>query len=128
MNDIISRQVIINMVDTELISRQTAIDALNWTWAGKTAIEVIRNLPSAEPENQWIPCSERLPGCWIDVLVCTREKHIYIMYLEPASYLIRTEYLWSSVNGDYFNLENVIAWMSLPKPCCGADMHKEDKR
>jgi hypothetical protein len=34
----------------DLISRQAAIDALEWKWAGKAAIDAIKNLPSAQPE------------------------------------------------------------------------------
>ena len=34
----------------DLISRQAALDALEWKWAGKAAIDAIKNLPTAEPE------------------------------------------------------------------------------
>lgn len=34
----------------DLISRQAALDALEWKWAGKAAIDAIKNLPSAQPE------------------------------------------------------------------------------
>ena len=40
----------------DLISRQAAIDALEWTWAGKAAFDAIKNLPSAQPE--LIRCGE----------------------------------------------------------------------
>lgn len=54
------------------IDRQAAIDALgegamvNYQAAGHNnglikAINVIKGLPSAQPEQQWIPCSEMLP-------------------------------------------------------------------
>ena len=47
----------------DLISRQEAIDAIEnsskpYVWQGA---EIIRNLPPAQPEPQWIPVSERLP-------------------------------------------------------------------
>ena len=56
----------------DLIRRQAAIDALgdgalvNYQAAGHNnglvkAIDVIKGLPTAQPEQQWIPCSERLP-------------------------------------------------------------------
>ena len=35
---------------SDLISRQAAIDALEWTWAGKAAFDAIKNLPPAQPE------------------------------------------------------------------------------
>ena len=34
----------------DLISRRAALDALEWKWAGKAAIDAIKNLPSAQPE------------------------------------------------------------------------------
>lgn len=39
---------------TDCISRQAALDALEWKWAGKAAIDAIKNLPSAQPE----PCED----------------------------------------------------------------------
>ncbi|MBR3170309.1 MAG: hypothetical protein IKF22_03535 [Lachnospiraceae bacterium] len=42
---------------SDLIERQAAIDALEWTWAGKAAFDAIKNLPSAQPE--------RKTGRWI---------------------------------------------------------------
>lgn len=40
----------------DLISRYAAIVALEWKWAGKAAIDAIKNLPSAEPFNKglWV--------------------------------------------------------------------------
>ena len=34
----------------DMIYRQDALDALEWKWAGKTAIDAIKELPSAEPQ------------------------------------------------------------------------------
>lgn len=57
----------------DTIYRQDAIDALEWTWAGKAAFDAIKNLPSAEPEiirckdckhrtelfdTRWHPCTD----------------------------------------------------------------------
>ena len=38
----------------DLISRRAALDALEWKWAGKAAIDAIKNLPSAQPEQHEI--------------------------------------------------------------------------
>lgn len=38
----------------DLISRQDAIDALEWKWAGKAAIDAIKGLPSAQKKGKWI--------------------------------------------------------------------------
>ena len=66
-----------------LIRRQDAIDALE-TKKDKTAkgdigwfynkiiqndIDALTQLPSAQPEQKWIPCSERLPNGQTEVIV-----------------------------------------------------------
>ena len=35
---------------TDYIDRQAALDALEWKWAGKVALDAIKELPSAEVE------------------------------------------------------------------------------
>lgn len=56
---------------SDLISRQAAIDALdkrfdsipmNQTTEILLLRKDLRDLPSAQPEQRWIPCSERLPS------------------------------------------------------------------
>lgn len=39
---------------SDLINRQEAIDALEWKWAGKAALDAIKALPSAERKGKWI--------------------------------------------------------------------------
>ena len=63
---------------SDLIRRQAAIDDLHGrdpsqTW-DTADIEVwINALPSAQPEQQWIPCSERLPEEGVNVLLCIKD-------------------------------------------------------
>lgn len=68
------------------------------------AINDAKHAPTIEPEQRWIPVSERLPekdGCY---LTTTMYKQVYCDY-------------W---NGDYFDrTETVIAWMPLPSPYKG---------
>lgn len=46
----------------DLIGRQEAIDALySVNEYNARSVKAIKGLPSAQPEQQWIPCSERLP-------------------------------------------------------------------
>ena len=42
----------------DLIDRRAALDAIEWTWAGKAAFDAIKELPSAQPEPRWIPVIE----------------------------------------------------------------------
>lgn len=41
---------------SDLISRQAALDALEWKWAGKAAIDAIKGLPTIDPvkHGKWI--------------------------------------------------------------------------
>lgn len=38
---------------SDLINRQDAIDALEWKWAGKAALDAIKALPSAQRKGKW---------------------------------------------------------------------------
>ena len=62
---------------SDLISRQAAIEAISSMFAPtptqkdmvEDCLEIIENLPSAQPEQRWIPCSERLPEVGQDILM-----------------------------------------------------------
>ena len=54
-----------------------------------------------QPEQQWIPCSERLPEPLQAVLVTSTKGHVYISYI---------------VHGEFEYGGDIIAWMPLPKP------------
>ena len=91
---------------SDLIDRQAAIDALEWKWAWKAAIDAIKNLPSVQLEHRWIPVSERLPEKEGYYLTTTIFKEVYCDY-------------W---NGDNFDrTEMVISWMPLPEPWKGEE-------
>lgn len=103
--------------NSDTISRQAAIDALgngamvNYQASGHDnglikAINVIKGLPSAEP--QWIPVTERLPEYGVEVLAHDEFGDFSI------NHVIDEE------TGDWF-FDGVVAWMPLPKPWKGAD-------
>ena len=131
----------------DLIDRQAAIDAINMEKIPEddcfvecaaecnsmidAAIDAINALPSAQPEQRWIPCSERLP----------EERDWYLgIFKEPdtgwinplpfiCDYLLGTKTKATTKEGwilrdctdreeyidYYFNLE-CVAWMPLPEP------------
>ena len=72
------------MTNDDLISRQAAIDALREEFkrvptSAIRAMQAVENLPSAQPEQRWIPCSERLPEDTVIVTVETKTfKHRYV--------------------------------------------------
>ena len=59
-----------------------------------------------EPDD-WIKCSERLPKCHEEVLVCNDHGDISI------AVLLETEREWFSKN-KYYNLKSFTHWMPLP--------------
>ena len=99
----------------DVISRQAAIDALakfvpyaicdesteSYTNGLTDAYNLILQLPSAQPEQRWIPCGERLPEERGFYLTTTKDKAVYCDY-------------WNEDNFD--RTEMVIAWMPLPEP------------
>ena len=101
--DLIDRQAAIDAISCDIIvtGRQNAelVAATIGTFADR-----IKALPSAQPEQQWIPCSERLPEEGGYYLTTTMYQEVYCDY-------------W---NGDnYDRTEMVIAWMPLPEPWKG---------
>ena len=118
----------------DTISRQAAIDDLNgkdpsqiWDTAD---IEVwVNALPSAQPEQRWIPCSERMPEDGENCLVSVRcsndflvDRGTYSTDLfkvdEEHFFGKRGESGWYHLSSEhgYCKILNVIAWMPLPEP------------
>ena len=102
----------------DLIDRQEAIDALDAIGHVATMPDgdkcirvsavkyVLSKLPSAQPESQWIPCSDGLPE---------RCKHYIVTdfgSVEEAYYT--SDGHWFSIDGN--KLKDVTAWMQLPEP------------
>lgn len=85
------------------------------------ALELFGNfeqLPSAQPEQRWIPCSERLPEGGRVVLVT--EKGGFIRHCEYANYCDFQEF---QTVEEGLTVHDVIAWMPLPEPYKGMAEH-----
>ena len=66
-------------------------------------------IESLQTENEWIPCSERLPKVGQDVLFCDGEWTGEGYMREDGDWF---QFRWSA----FWRKEEVIAWMPLPKP------------
>lgn len=107
----------------KLISQQAAIDALRDYLVEKRCPddgtltcrlienEVINKLPSVQPEQRWIPVSERLPEPWDLVLVTDRHKDVRVCQMHHDS---SDGWYDEHDNWMYFST-SVLAWMSLPE-------------
>ena len=107
----------------DLIRRQDAINCLcngkcneemRWCDDGPCPpVARIMKLPSAQPEQQWIPCSERLPEIGKEVLLSEPNTMFIAEYHGSGD----PEGLWL-VDGCHHYLADVngCAWMPLPEP------------
>ena len=119
----------------DLISRQAAIIVVNKNRDSvfrtsvhyEDAVYDISNLPSVQPEQRWIPCSERLPEYGVSVLTydgncfCVEKRIPFIR--DETGEAISSDWWVSddydeSYDGYYPNLRDgaCIAWMPLPEP------------
>lgn len=82
--------------------------------------DAISNIPSAD---RWIPCSEREPNEFEDVLVLLSDGTMDVLQL--TDYLdIWGNVKWCAVHhglGCAVSGNDVVAWMPLPEPWKGAD-------
>lgn len=98
MDDVINRQAAINALEN------TECELLPEEWDELT--DAIMNVPSAQPEPQWIPCNERLPEHYDWYLVSNKETSWIALWKDGV---------FLSVSG-YFEFNDIIAWMPLPEP------------
>ena len=94
----------------DLISRQQAIDALySVDEYNARSVKAIKTLPSAQPEQRWIPCSERLPKQGQEVICQCRANIIKVLKLDAYGD-------WYQDAGHCYMGGFVLAWMPLPEP------------
>ena len=107
----------------DCIRRQQAIDALK---SRKTAeqssagimrnavvdfcIGIIKKLPSIQPEQRWIPCSERLPNKFEDVWVTDNCGRVAVCRMGHTG--------WRDMESDewMYHLDSIVAWMPYNAP------------
>ena len=140
MNDLISRQAAIDALDgkIEITGRTNAEAVKGYVRLVKDRLE---RLPSAQPEQRWIPCSERLPenNDPVNVTWVNHNPEVYYAdikdkpFTATAHYHNGRWYWFSSVTQDYLNEYDVwtpdlvdkdveiTAWMPLPEAYRGGD-------
>ena len=118
MNDYISRQAAIDAIEemqvpimrSEFLEEQYVFTGMS------EALRAIKDLPSAQPEPKWIPCSERLPAkekktYW----VCTdAEYQCECRWTNNRFGLSEGEWGWSIFDTPQYT--KPIAWMPLLEP------------
>ena len=105
----------------DLISRQAALDEGDeWidTFDGDGDTDIrralrlfkigLKRLPSAQPAQRWIPCSERLPKKNEQVLVYMFVASPYIAWHDGVN--------WCTEDFTVDKDEEPLAWMPLPEP------------
>ena len=101
--------------NSDTISRQQAIDALkekvfhNLSDEFYGAMQVLDELPSVQPEQRWIPCSERLPE--EGEVVLTQAK-----FKDDVKMAVSSRIDYNYWTGWGTRDINIIAWMPLPEP------------
>lgn len=79
-----------------------------------TAVEI------ADRPQEWIPCSERLPRPYTEVLVCDECGWVSLGSYRPCD-VTEKDSGWSTLTSIKLPTDEVLAWMPLPKPWKGAD-------
>ena len=112
MDDLISRQDVINAV---LVSNFSACTVYGRSEEGmataKELIQAIKNLPSAQPKQRWIPVSERLPEGGHNIIFCDSKGNVCegVYHAIPGQWV---GFRWNAI----YHHDDVVAWMPLPDP------------
>ena len=118
-DDIISRQAAIDAIEEmqiPIMRSEFSDEQLIFTGMSE-ALAAIKELPSVQPEQRWIPCSERLPDNEKRVL-CTAQSGEHFCVV-PCLFIQHTRrWLPPEVYGNH---DNVLAWMPLPEPWRGEE-------
>ena len=104
----------------DVINRQTAIDALcdNCETVDSSCSHypckrylAIEKLPSAQPEQRWIPVSERLPEGGHNIIFCDTKGNVCegVYHAIPGQWV---GFRWNAI----YHHDDVMAWKPLPDP------------
>ena len=117
MSDLISREDAIRWVKTEC--NPYGKPTLDFE-SGKKVIAHLKQMPSAQPEPQWIPCSERLPETEEFVLASRTGKYRNTTFEHACEIADYADGGWCVYAYPHMSAEKceelIEAWMPLPEP------------
>lgn len=122
MSDLIRREDVFKAIvglttyktvdDIEILCEASVADSEGWLGGIRDVLREVEYIPSAEPEQKWIPCSEALPKVRTDVLLAF-EKNMAVGFYSHGCWNVNTG------NGFYTGVftdeDKPIAWMPLPE-------------
>ena len=105
------------MMSDDLIRRSDVYKAVDDWLEGRVPNLNIKDIPSADRPQEWIPCSERLPDDDDRVLTYDTDGDINIMWFDGRDEDGKD--VWK----DDYSIEwcDIVAWQPLPEPWEGAD-------
>lgn len=109
MSDCVERDKIMNFCNA-VINRQGNEEEMNVVVESfKAFAEYVKALPSVQPEQKWIPCSETVDIPDHEVMACDRHGAFIIGYLDYK------DEQWLCESDDSI-MYDPVAWCELPKP------------
>lgn len=113
MSDLIRRQDAIDALYREIIKRRLLDEMYDGALDEFQTEEILRKLPPAQPEPQWIPVSERLPEIGKEVLLSEPNAMFVAVYFGSGN----PKGLWLVDGRHHFLVDvNGCAWCELPEP------------
>ena len=110
--DAVSRQTLQKELALYPIDDITSEDEAGYNRAINDVQKMVLHLPSAQTEQRWIPCSERLPNKEGNYLITAQPTYNHTKDIRIAH--------WSGRWVGYVRSE-ILAWMPLPEPYKGCD-------
>lgn len=125
MDGLISRQAAIEVIDAVFpVDPMKSEYAQGIACGAALAKTYVEQLPSAQPEQRWVPCSERLPNKFGEMIVTfvpaagTLWTRVIIAHYTNLMGIAKPCFWIGNVGkNDFANITSqVVAWMPLPEP------------
>lgn len=115
MDGLISRQATIEAIEEmQMPIMRSEFTEEQFVFTGMSeALSAIKELPSAQPETRWIPCSEPPTehGFYHEILLYGKDGNYAVGWYDEDYFT------WD----DRFDMDTPVAWMPLPEPWRGEE-------